>query len=118
MDRLLGVFAFVDVAIVIAVPVLVIVLGRRRRLWKAYALVIFPYLVYCLFAGRLPYLSAYVLVFACLPIWFLSLHTLQCREPWQTWAAAVFILGVLPTALLLWGSMSRRQLRNDTQRQR
>jgi hypothetical protein len=115
MDKVHGVLAFVDVAMVFAVPVIVIVLARRgRALWKSYALVLFPYLIYEIFAGRMPYLSAYILMFACLaPGWALMRHEWRCEGWWQVWGTATVILGVIPTALLWIASVVSGRAKNS-----
>ena len=51
MNKAYAILAFVDVAVVLAIPVTILVLARRgRALWKCYALVLFPYLIYSIFA--------------------------------------------------------------------
>lgn len=102
IDKLFGILAFVDVAIVIAMPIGVVIASRRGwPLWKSYGTMVLPYLVYATWAGRMPYLTAYVLTFACLGARSLSGLDPLCAAPWRVWTVGVVLVGILPT-LLLW----------------
>jgi len=117
VDKLAGLWAFVDVGVVLAVPVVVVILAvKQKPLWKSYALALLPYLAYSLFAGRMPYLTTYVLIFACLAPTTL-LHQWNCEGWWRMWGTAVIVLGVVPTALLFLAHQVRKRLRTPAQGQ-
>ena len=112
-DTFFAGWAFVDVAVVVAVPIAVVALAwRGRPFWKSYALVVLPYFGYAALAGHMPYLTAYVVIIGCLvPDWYLRVHLFHCRSSWENWAVATVVLGVVPTIVLGGISAVRRRVR-------
>lgn len=98
VDTLSAAWAFIDIAIVVAIPFAVALLAwRGRPLWKSHLLVALPYMVYATLAGRMPYLTAYIVISACLvPIWAVGLDMGRCKSFWQAWGIAVVSLAVAP----------------------
>jgi len=111
-DTLAAAWAFVDAAVVVAVPIAVVVLAwRGRPLWKSHVLVVLPYMLYATLAGRMPYLTAYVVIGACqVPGWYLGVHGLHCQNFWQSWVVAAVVVGPAPALLLAGGRAVRRRL--------